>query len=154
VQVPEGRRLFPYMTVHEIFWSLVVAGGAPGSAMKTSQPSLSIPKLGARAQLAGTLSGASNKLVAIARALMASPRLLLLDENQSRSCPHRRRRDLCRGAAARRPGADDPVVEQEYGAGARSRDHGYVLETKAVSPLRVLLPALPRIRASTAYLGI
>jgi branched-chain amino acid transport system ATP-binding protein len=80
--VPEGRGLFPLMTVHEnLELGLISAGARANRAQSFERVFALFPKLKDRQnQQAGTLSGGEQQMAAIARGLMALPRLLILDE--------------------------------------------------------------------------
>ncbi len=82
VQVPEGRRLFPFMTVRENLLMGAHTERARAERERTLDYVLTLfPVLAERAtQLAGSLSGGEQQMCAIGRALMARPRLLMLDE--------------------------------------------------------------------------
>ena len=81
VQVPEGRRIFPNMTLRE---NLELGGyrrGRQRRAQNLERVTKVFPRLGERlGQLAGTMSGGEQQMLAIGRAVMAEPRLLILDE--------------------------------------------------------------------------
>jgi branched-chain amino acid transport system ATP-binding protein len=82
VQVPEGRRLFPFMTVAE---NLMLGAHTPRARTARDETLHYVYRLfpvleERRAQLAGSLSGGEQQMCAIGRALMAKPRVLMLDE--------------------------------------------------------------------------
>ena len=132
VQVPEARELFPSMTVRENLdlgaFALRRAAQAEIRANRSRLLEL-FPVLGQRLeQKAGTLSGGEQQMLAIARALMAKPRLLILDEPSLGLAPlvikeiFRTLRDL------RTEGLTILLVEQNALAAMRISDRAYVLQ--------------------------
>ena len=156
VQVPEGRRLFPDMTVLE---NLLVGSSSPSARRKRDENLTLVlelfPKVQQRkAQLAGTLSGGEQQMVAIARALMASPRLLLLDETSLGLAPIVVDEIFVAVRRLAAQGLTILVVEQNTALALEVADRGYVLEQGhfAIEGAASSLMADPRVRQ--AYLGI
>ena len=153
--VPEGREIFPEFTVRE---NLLVGGHtAPRAAVVegTERAFALFPVLGQRArQLAGTLSGGEQQMLAIARALMIRPRLLLLDEPSLGLSPRLAREIFDVIARLNAEGTTILLVEQNARRALALASRAYVLETGrvVVSGPAPELAADPRIRA--AYLGL
>jgi branched-chain amino acid transport system ATP-binding protein len=153
--VPEGREIFPEFTVRE---NLLVGGHtAPRAAVAeaTERAVALFPVLGQRArQLAGTLSGGEQQMLAIARALMIRPRLLLLDEPSLGLSPRLAREIFDVIGRLNAEGTTILLVEQNVRRALALASRAYVLETGrvVVAGLARELAADPRIRA--AYLGL
>ena len=153
--VPEGREIFPEFTVHE---NLLV-GGHTVERSRIGERLDSVFRLfpvirERQLQMAGTLSGGEQQMLAIGRALMTRPRVLLLDEPSLGLAPMVAR-EIFR--VIRRINADGVavlVVEQNARRALALASRGYVLETGRLvaSGTSAELSADPRVR--TAYLGL
>jgi branched-chain amino acid transport system ATP-binding protein len=131
--VPEGRKVFPRFTVLE---NLHIGGYS--RALRTLAPELDFvfqmfPRLGERQkQYAGTLSGGEQQMLAIGRALMAKPTLLLLDEPSMGLAPKIVEQILENIQAINKAGVTVLLVEQNAAMALAISHRGYVLETGAV----------------------
>jgi branched-chain amino acid transport system ATP-binding protein len=153
---PEGRRLWPHMTVLE---NLEMGGyivSDPTELRRRIETAFShFPILAERqTQKAGSLSGGEQQMLAIGRALMARPKLLLLDEPSLGLAPIvvERLAEIIKGI--RTAGTTVVVVEQNAFMALHMADYGYVLEVGRVS---LAGPARDLLRSDTvrrSYLGI
>ena len=130
---PEGRRIFPLMTVEE---NLELGGySRKGEALVKDIESVfeRFPRLEERrSQKAGTLSGGEQQMLAIGRALMSKPRLLMLDEPSMGLSPIMIQLIFETIAELKKAGTTILLVEQNASAALSLADVGYVLETGRV----------------------
>jgi branched-chain amino acid transport system ATP-binding protein len=154
VQVPEGRRIFQSLTVLENLAMGAYRHAGRAIAGDLERVFAMFPRLKERrAQVAGTLSGGEQQMLAIGRALMAEPRLLLLDEPSMGLAPLLVEQifDTIREINARR--VTILLVEQNAAMALAIAHRGYVLETGtiALSGTAESLRENPEVRR--AYLG-
>jgi branched-chain amino acid transport system ATP-binding protein len=124
-QAPEGRQIFPPMSVRE---NLLIGGGRHGFAELDRVLAL-FPLLGERmAQAAGSLSGGEQQMLCIARALMARPALLLLDEPSLGLAPKLVRTIFDLVSRIRDEGVSILIVEQNARGALRIADRAAVME--------------------------
>lgn len=154
-QAPEGRRVFNAMTVLEN----LRLGAFSIRDKKRSERTLAwifdlFPRLYERkGQLAGTLSGGEQQMLAIGRALMAEPRLLLLDEPSLGLAPLLVRSIFETIRAINREGVTILLVEQNARAALRLASRGYVLEVGNVALEDSAQNLLANPSVQEAYLG-
>ena len=153
---PEGRRLFPQMTVMENLRMGAYRRRGPSEIGRTlAQVEELFPRLAERrTQVAGTLSGGEQQMLAIGRALMAEPRLLVLDEPSFGLAPMIVR-EIGRivHSINRERGVSILLVEQNARMALGIAARAYVMETGrvALSGLSATLAESPHVKA--AYLG-
>jgi branched-chain amino acid transport system ATP-binding protein len=151
---PEGRRCFPRMTVRENLDLGAYRRRGPGITQDLDRVFTLLPRLKERAgQKAGTMSGGEQQMLAIGRAMMASPRLLLLDEPSLGIAPILVQRIYETIAEIHRMGVAILLVEQNANRALEAAKRGYVLETGRVvlADATAALRRDPRVQE--AYLG-
>ena len=155
IQVPEGRRVFPNLNVRENLELGAIHRARERRSKNMSRVLGVFPKLAQRmTQLAGTLSGGEQQMLAIARGLMAEPRLLILDEPSLGLSPLLVEEMFALIAQLQREGLALLLVEQNVAQSLAVADRAYVMENGAIrfgGPAHELL-ASDEIRR--AYLGV
>jgi branched-chain amino acid transport system ATP-binding protein len=127
--VPENRRLFAPMTVLENLEMGAYLRGSPSKEDFDRVYSLFPPLYERRSQLAGTLSGGEQQMVAMARALMSRPKLMLMDEPSMGLAPVLVERNFEIIEEVHDSGVAILVVEQNANVSLSIADRGYVLST-------------------------
>jgi branched-chain amino acid transport system ATP-binding protein len=154
--VPEKRELFGELSVLDNLMLGAFVRRSSGGALKQSLQVVydRFPRLAERRkQRASTLSGGERQMLALGRALMSAPRLLMLDEPSLGLAPLMVQDILAIVRGLRDDGVSILLVEQNARAALQSSDEGYVLETGevALSGASSMLAGDPRVQAT--YLG-
>jgi branched-chain amino acid transport system ATP-binding protein len=156
VQVMEGRRLFPHMTVKEN----LELGAYTKAAWKKKEESMELvfnlfPRLKEREkQLAGTLSGGEQQMLAIGRALMSKPKLLMFDEPSLGLAPKIVLEIFDIVSRIRDEGTTILLVEQNVYRSLSISDRGYVLENGKITLEGSGESLLSNPMVKKAYLGM
>lgn len=156
VLVPERRRLFPFMNVIENLEIGAYSDGARSQAKQTLDEVFELlPVLAERRlQVAGSLSGGEQQMLAIGRALMSKPRVLLLDEPTEGLAPIYVRLVFDLMVNLRNKGFTVLIVEQNVHHVLRTVDRGYVLENGRIVLEGPGPDLLKDERLKVAYLGL
>jgi branched-chain amino acid transport system ATP-binding protein len=154
-QVPEGRQVFAPLSVEDN----LRLGAWPRRNARLDAELASVyelfPALASRRRIsAGMLSGGEQQMLAIGRALMAKPRLLLLDEPSMGLAPILVEQilDVVRGL--KQAGLTVLLVEQNARAALAIADRGYVVETGRIATSGSAVELLADARVQAAYLGV
>lgn len=155
IHVPEGRRAFPDMTVAE---NLKI-----GAFLRTDKAAIGqdmdyvyslFPRLKERSwQLAGTLSGGEQQMLAVGRALMSHPKVLMMDEPSLGLAPLIVKDIFSIIRRVNQDGITVLLIEQNANAALRIADYGYVLETGTIALSGTGEELLRNESVREAYLG-
>ena len=156
IHVPEGRRVFPDMTVAE---NLKI-----GAFLRTDKAAIAqdmdyvyslFPRLKERSwQLAGTLSGGEQQMLAVGRALMSRPKVLMMDEPSLGLAPLIVKDIFSIIRRVNQDGITVLLIEQNANAALRIADYGYVLETGTIALSGTGEELLKNESVREAYLGM
>ena len=152
---PEGRRVFPYLTVRKnLAMGAFVRRDGEAVADDLERVYAHFPILAdRRRQAAGTLSGGEQQMLAIGRALMARPRLIMFDEPSLGLAPTIVETTFAIIADIRRAGTTVLMVEQNARLALRMADRGYVMEAGRIVLAGSARELLHNDHVRAAYLG-
>ena len=156
VQVPEGRRVFGPLTVEEnlILGAFTARGQTERIQKDMARVYEMFPRLHERRrQLAGTLSGGEQQMLAVGRALMARPRLLMLDEPSMGLAPNLQQFIMQTVRNISQEGVTVLIVEQNARAALRLASRAYVIETGNVTLEGPASELIHNQEVVAAYLG-
>jgi branched-chain amino acid transport system ATP-binding protein len=153
--VPEGRRIFNRLTVRENLTMGAYLRNDTGIAADLDRVFALFPRLAERiTQVAGTLSGGEQQMLAIGRALMANPRLLLLDEPSMGLAPVLVEQIFDTIGDINRQGMTILLVEQNAAMALSIAHRGYVLETGSIALEGTAAQLSDNADVRRAYLGL
>jgi branched-chain amino acid transport system ATP-binding protein len=155
-QVAEGRQVFPTLSVHE---NLEMGGLLPRARGKAKQTLAEVyamfPRLAERkSQLAGTMSGGEQQMLAIGRCLMGNPELIMFDEPSLGLAPLVVQEVLRTIRALNEKGMTVLLVEQNVAVSLKISNHAYVLENGSIVMRGKGSDLLHDDRVRQAYLGL
>jgi branched-chain amino acid transport system ATP-binding protein len=155
IQVPEGRKVFPNLSVHENLELGAFKRGREHRARNLDKVYETFPRLKERVtQLAGTLSGGEQQMLAIGRGLMSEPRLLILDEPSLGLSPLLVEEMFGLISQLRNSGLAVLLVEQNVGQSLDIADRAYVMENGQIRFAGTPAELLSSDTLRQAYLGM
>jgi len=155
VQVPEGRRIFPNMSIRENLELGSYRRGKPRRAENIDKVVDVFPRLEERfSQLAGTLSGGEQQMLAIGRAMMSEPRLLILDEPSLGLSPLLVEEMFSLIQRLNKQGLAIFLVEQNVMQSLEIADRAYVMENGSIVLLGEAAELIDDPDLKKSYLGL